>query len=166
MTTGTNAAFSNEFLYLRELVESGEVKFGFNKFFLRQSFSLWLIYLDRQPFILAYTALHLMATEWISIPLSIVLAWWFHIWWILILGVAFSWTVDGIIKNIAPDILRQTLIRDEKFLDHLWARKPFHMMIISTNKMKKPALAGLEKAPITIVPPRPWQSIVSEFGGG
>lgn len=162
MISGNNAMHTEAFSYLTKLIESGQARFEFNKFFLRQSFSLWLIYRNNQPLIWTYTVLHVVATEWFSIPLSIVLAWWFHAWWIVILGVSFSWTVDGIIKSVTPDILRWNLMRDENFLNHLWAQSPFHMIIVSTQK-KKPSILSAEGEPITIVPPHPWQSIVSEF---
>jgi hypothetical protein len=73
MISGNNVTHTEEFLHLTKLIESGQAKFEFNKFFLRQSFSLWLIYRDNQPLIWTYTVLHLVATEWFSIPVSIFL---------------------------------------------------------------------------------------------
>jgi hypothetical protein len=87
----------------------------------------------------------------------------FHAWWIVILGIAFSWTIDGIIKRITPDILRWNLVRDENFLNYLWGRTPFHMIIISTQKQKPSITSPEEREPITIVPPNLWQTVVSEF---
>jgi len=155
---------TKEFLYLTSLIESGQARFEFNKFFLRQSFSFWLIYRDNQTLIWIYTVLHFVATEWFSIPFSIILAWWFHAWWIVILGISFSWGIDGLIKSITPDILRRNLVRDENFLNHLWARTPFHMIIVSTQKKKPSIIFPEEGVPITITPPHPWQTVVSEFG--
>jgi hypothetical protein len=163
MIPENNATRTEEFLRLTKLIERGQAKFEFNKFFLRPSFSLWIIYSDNQPLIWAYTVLHLVATEWVSIPASIVIAFLFHAWWVVILGVAFSWTIDGLIKRITPNILRRTLMRDENFLNHLWARTPFHMIIVSTQKMKPSIISPENGAPITVVPPHPWQEFTPAF---
>jgi len=162
MILRSNVTHSEDFLYLTTLIESGRARFEFNKFLLRNSFSHWLIYKGNQTVIWSYTAIHLVATEWVSIPVSIILAVLFHAWWIVIIGIVFSWTIDGIIKSLTPYILRLTLVRDEAFLNYLWGQTPFHIIIVSTQETKPSIIA---ESPITISPPHSWRVVVSEFGG-
>ena len=172
MATEIDATCSKDFNRLKQLIESGKAKFDFNRFFLRNTFSSWLIYRGNETVTWIYSFFHIVSTEWFSIPFSIILAWWFHAWWMVILGVAFSWTFDSFIKMITPDLLRRELLRDENFLNHLWGERPFRVMILSTKM--KPLIYNPEEGspveigdpqPITILPHlQPWQSAVNEIG--
>ena len=124
---------SNEFIFLKQLINDGKAKFSFNKFFVRKTLSLFLIYKNNQTLLWAYNFFVFLASEWFCISLSIFLAWRFHTWWFIIIGISFSWIIDSIVKGMTIHFLPQSLLRDENLLNYLWEQNPFHISIVSTK---------------------------------
>jgi hypothetical protein len=119
------------------------------------------------------------------------LAWRLHEWWIIVVGIAFSWIVDEIIKAIIIAFLPDSFLRDENLLNYLWGLNPFHITISSTKMItrreewdkttknyksdyklgendglensQEAKFFGEKVSAIFIYPPRPWQTVVEEF---
>ncbi len=158
----TNRYKSKEFIYLANLISIGKVRLNLSNFFVRRSLSLWLIYKDNQTMLWIYSFFWFFTSEWFWVPFSIFLAWKFNTWWLIIVGIAFSWIVDEIMKFITYYFLPDSILRDESLLNYFWEQRPPHISILSTKEKWDDSLK--RKRPIIIIiPPRSWQTIVDEF---
>jgi hypothetical protein len=154
---------SKEFIYLASLIKTGKARFSVSQFFVRNSLVLWLTYRDNQILIWAYGLVNIFTSEWFCVPFSIFLAWRLHIWWLIVVGIAFSWMTDWIIKFMTYYFLPESLLQDEKLLDFLWMSNPPHISIQSTKEAQNENYPKGKMPIIMIIPPQPWQSVVEEF---
>jgi hypothetical protein len=155
---------SIEFAYLKNLIKNGKARISISQFFVQKSLSLWVIYKDNQTLLLIYTFFWFVTSEWFWIPFSIFLAWIFHTWWIIIIGIAFCWIIDFIIKILIYYFLPDSIMRDENLLNYFWEQKLGHPTIsIQSTKQSRYSLPSYRVPAIMIIPPHPWQEVVNEF---
>jgi len=156
---------SIEFVYLKNLIKTGKARVSISQFFVRKSFSLWLIYKNNQPLLWLYSFFWFFTSEWFCIPFSIFLAWRLHTWWIIIIGISFSWIIDEIIKFITYYFLPESLLRNENLFNYFWELNLGHPTIsIQSTKEAQYDYYPKGKMPvIMIIPPKPWQTVVEEF---
>ena len=155
---------SDEFSYLNYLIKSGKATLNISQFFVRKSFALFLIYKNNQILIWIYSFFAFLTSEWFCVPYSILLAWRFHTWWIIIIGVAFSWIIDVIIQILIYYFLPETILRDENLLNYFWQQNLGYPTIsIQSTKQSRYSLPSYRVPAIMIIPPHPWQEVVNEF---
>ncbi len=147
---------SEEFKYLKDSVETRKARIVINRFFMRKALSLWFIYKNNQKLLWLYSLLWFLTSEWFCVPFSIFLAWKFKAWWLVIIGIAFSWVADEVIKFITYYFLPESLIKDENLFDYFWKQNSPY---ISIQSIKEEWDGDLKKKMpvIMVIPPASWR---------
>ena len=155
---------SIEFVYLKNLIKTGKATLSISQFFVRKSFALFLIYKNNQILIWIYSVFAFLTSEWFCIPFSIFLAWILHAWWVVIIGIAFPWIIDSIIKFLIYYFLPETILRDESLLNYFWEQNLGHptISIQSTKKAHYDYYPKGKMSVVMVIPPHPWQTVVKE----
>jgi hypothetical protein len=127
---------TKEFTHLQELLRNKKAIIGFNKFFIRKTLMLYLDYKNKTVFwILGIFSF--LTSGWISIPISIFIAWRFNNWWLIIIGIVVPSIIDEIVKTAAMQVVRSGVSRDENLFEYLWTFRPFLITISSTKMVPK-----------------------------
>ena len=168
---------TEEFKKLQQLIRDGKAVIGLNKYFIMPTYLDCLRYRST-PLFLALVLISLPFSWWLCIPISLLLAWKFASWWIILLGIGLPWIVVHLEKEFGFRFVRKSASTDERVFEFLWSLHPFRITISSTSMETRAESLGLLasddslsedpdyynvlQSKVFISPPNDWKKEITE----
>src|SRR5947209_4026932 len=123
---------TDEFKKLHQLIRDGKAVVGLNKFFIMPTFLDCLQYRS-MPLFWAMFLVSLPFSWWLSIPISVLVAWKFASWWIILLGIGLPWIFAQVEKELGFRFVQKSASTDERLFDYLWSLPDSRIRVSSTS---------------------------------